>query len=344
MNFRDIGEFGFIEQVSKYGLVREEGVLCGIGDDCAVFSMGAGRALLVTTDLILEDVHFRAGASEPEGLGHKLLAVSLSDIAAMGGTPRDAVVSVAVPESADVGDVARIYDGLHACGRRFEVNISGGDTTRSPGPLLLSLTLIGEMREGQVRYRSGAGADDLICVSGTLGDSAAGLALVQGLEVEIPSRHRHTLLQRHHRPEPRVELGRRLATSGVATAMIDLSDGLTSDMGHICRQSGVGAVIRSDDLPLSPAYSAFCGAAGVGALPKALAGGEDYELLFTARPEGAERVRALGREEGCPPISVIGQILAGPERLYLEDADGGRTALQMTGFDHFRERDPPEEG
>jgi thiamine-monophosphate kinase len=103
-------------------------------------------------------------------------------------------------------------------------------------------------------------------------------------------------------------------------------------------------VIRSDDLPLSPAYSAFCGAAGVGALPKALAGGEDYELLFTARPEGAERVRALGREEGCPPISVIGQILAGPERLYLEDADGGRTALQMTGFDHFRERDPPEEG
>ena len=338
MRFSELGEFGFIERISEHGVVREEGVLCGIGDDCAVFSLGAGRALLVTTDLMVEEVHFLTGASAPEGLGYKLLAVNLSDIAAMGGTPRDAVVSVAIPGDFDVGYVERIYDGLHAYGSLSKVNISGGDTTRSPGPLVLNLMLIGEMPEDQICYRSGAKPGDLIYVSGTLGDSAAGLELVRGLDIEIPLEHRSALLKRHHRPQPRVELGQRLAASGVVTAMIDLSDGVASDLRHICSQSEVAAVILSDGIPLSPACEAFGEATETDVLSKALSGGEDYELLFTVKPEGVERVRSLEEKTGTPPLSQIGRIEEGRDQLHLEDADG-RRELEEAGFDHFKQTD-----
>lgn len=331
--FKDLGEFGFIDRIARHGLVREEGVLCGIGDDCAVFELEEERALLVTADLMVEEVHFRVAGTALEGLGYKLLAVNLSDVAAMGGEPRDAVVSAAIPADFDAEYMERVYNGLHTCASRFGVNVAGGDTTRSPGPLVLNLTLTGEMARDRVRYRSGARPGDLVYVSGTLGDSAAGLKLALGEDVGISEEDRAFLLRRHHRPEPRVALGQALAATGAVTAMIDLSDGAASDLRHVCRQSGVGAVVAADAVPLSPALRAFCEATQTDPLCPALSGGEDYELLFTVDPE---RVRALKAWEALPAICPVGRIEAGEARIFLEGVEGGRKVLEGAGFDHFK--------
>ncbi len=331
--FKDLGEFGFIDRIARHGLVREEGVLCGIGDDCAVFALGEDRALLLTADLMVEEVHFLVAATAPEGLGYKLLAVSLSDVAAMGGEPRDAVVSAAIPADFDAGYMERVYDGLQACASRFGVNVAGGDTTRSPGSLVLNLTLTGEMARDRVRYRSGARPGDLVYVSGTLGDSAAGLELALGREAAISGEDRAYLLRRHHRPEPRVALGQALAATGAVTAMIDLSDGVASDLQHICKQSGVSAVVAAGAVPLSPALGAFCEATETEPLSQALSGGEDYELLFTV---DVERAEAIKEREDLPAISEIGRIEAGEAAIFLEDAEGGRKELEESGFDHFK--------
>jgi len=334
--FRELGEFGFIDRIARHGLVREEGVLCGIGDDCAVFSLDGDLAQLVTVDLMVEDIHFKRNASAPETLGAKLLAVNLSDVAAMGGEPRDAVVSVAIPADLDVEYMEGIYRGLHACARRFEVNVAGGDTTRSPAPLVLNLTLTGRMPENRVCYRSGARSGDLVYVSGALGDSAAGLEIVLGREAILSCEDRDVLLRRHHCPEPRVALGQALAASGAVTAMIDLSDGTASDLGHICRRSNVSAVIEEKAVPISPACRAFCAALGMSPLRLALSGGEDYELLFTVNPEKADRVEALSAMGDLPPLCRIGRIEAGQPAISVTDPAGNRRPPDTAGFDHFR--------
>ena len=339
--FSELGEFGFIDRIARHGLVREEGVLCGIGDDCAVFSLDGNQALLITADLMVEDIHFKRDAAAPENLGAKLLAVNLSDVAAMGGQPRDAIVSLAIPADLDVAYMEGIYRGLHACARRFGVNIAGGDTTRSPGPLVLNLTLTGRMAVDRVCYRSGARPGDLVYVSGTLGDSAAGLEIVLGREATLSREYRDVLLRRHHCPEPRVTLGQALAASGAVTAMIDLSDGAASDLRHICRRSNVSAVIEEKAVPISPACRAFCAASGISPLRLALSGGEDYELLFTVDPEKADRVETLGATNDLPPLCRIGQIETGQSGISIEDAAGNRRPLDSAGFDHFRRQSSP---
>jgi thiamine-monophosphate kinase len=332
----DIGEFGFIERIAAKGLTREEGVVCGVGDDCAVLSLDSQRVLLLTSDLMVEDVHFRLKATSPQDLGHKLLAVNLSDVAAMGGDPRDAVVSVAAPADLDVSYLDGIYEGLHACARRFGTNVVGGDTTRSPGPLVLNLALTGEASVDRVCYRSGARVGDLVYVSGTLGDSAAGLELVLGEEAAIGQDEREGLLGRHHRPEPRVGLGKRLSASGAVTAMIDLSDGVASDLRHICEQSRVSATGEEDLVPLSPALQSFCGATGTDPVTPALSGGEDYELLFTVDPARLDQLDGIAADRDVPPHCRIGEITEGPVDVLLVGRGGRRARLAASGFDHFR--------
>ena len=332
----ETGEFGFIDRIAAHGLVRPEGVICGIGDDCAVFEGWDGEALLLTTDLMVEGVHFLAERVEPEALGHKLLAVNLSDIAAMGGEPRDAVVSVAAAQTADVGFLEGVYRGLASCAGRYGVNIAGGDTTRSPGPLVLNLSLLGRMPRDQVCLRSGARPGDLVFVSGDLGDAAAGLALILGREADISDADRARLRGRHTRPEPRVELGRSLAGSGVVTAMIDLSDGLASDLRHICDRSGVSAVVDRERIPLSPALRAYCEATEADPAEVALTGGEDYELLFSVRPDAADTVEAIAAGQGGPAVARVGVIEPAPVGLFERDASGSRTTMVARGFDHFR--------
>ena len=332
----DLGEFGLIERIAAKGLAREAGVVCGIGDDCAVLSVDPRKVLLLTSDLMVEDVHFRLDATSPQDLGYKLLAVNLSDVAAMGGEPRDAVVSLAAPADLDMSRLDGIYEGLHECARRFGTNIVGGDTTRSPGPLVLNLALTGEAPGDHVCYRSGARPGDLVYVSGTLGDSAGGLVLVLGRGPEIDQAEREYLLRRHHRPDPRVELGRRLSSSGAVTAMIDLSDGVASDLRHICERSQVRATVEGASVPLSPALQSFCRATGTDPMAPALSGGEDYELLFTVDPGKVDRLDRFRDDGDAPPICRIGEIGEGPAGVFLTGRHGGQTELTASGFDHFR--------
>lgn len=324
--FKDLGEFGFIDRIAAQA--QQKRVRCGIGDDCAVIDIDEVRVRLITADLMVEGIHFLADAP-PEGVGHKLLAVSLSDIASMGGTPTDAVVSVAVPGDFDAGYVERIYTGLYATADRFGVAIVGGDTTGSSGPLVLNLTLTGEMARSRVCYRSGAKPGDFICVSGTLGDAAGGLATMRG-EVDLRGEDRAHLLRKLHRPEPRVALGQALAETGAVTAMIDVSDGVASDLGHICRQSEVSGIIRESDVPMSEPFRRFCAAGNLSTIDLALSGGEDYELLFTVAPDHWKTVAAL------PSIRRIGHIAPGDGTVFIERGDGTRVPPSKPGYDHFK--------
>jgi thiamine-monophosphate kinase len=338
-DFQDLGEFGFIDRIANRDLVRTTGVVCGIGDDCAVLESAPGQVLLITTDTMVEGVHFSPDVS-PEHLGHKLIAVSLSDIAAMGGEPRDAVVSVAVPANTPSKRVEGIYDGLYRSAALYDTNIVGGDTVRSTGPLILSLTLAGRMQAERVCYRSGARPGDCLYVSDTLGDSAAGLKLILGDKVDqkpkIADSDRAALLRRHHLPIPRVGLGRSLADTGAVTAMIDISDGLSSDLLHICDRSDVSAVVAFSNVPLSSSLQAYATASGVSARDLVLSGGEDYELLFTVAPDKTGAIDSLASDPDLPPLTRIGRVEEGPPGIHLEDAEGVVSALEPQGFDHFK--------
>lgn len=327
--FKDIGEFGFIDRIAAHA--QRNRVLRGIGDDCAVIAAGEDRARLVTTDAMVEGVHFVQHAP-PESVGYKLLTASLSDIAAMGGEPTDAVIGISAAADCDAGYIERIYNGLFACADQFGVAIVGGDTTRTSGPLVLGLTLTGDMLRDRVCYRSGAQVGDVIYASGTLGDSAAGLGVVLG-EVEMRGEARAALLRRHYRPEARVDLGRALAETGAVTAMIDVSDGLASDLNHICRQSGVAAVIRAGAIPMSAAFVKYCDASHQNKLDLALTGGEDFELLFCVRRAQGHQIEALAARY---PICRIGEIAAGNGGVKIEGEDGKRVRLERMGYDHFR--------
>ena len=333
--FKDIGEFEFIDRIAAH--TQRNRVLCGIGDDCAVIAAGKGRVRLVTTDAMVEGVHFVQNAP-PESVGYKLLTASLSDIAAMGGKPTDAVVAVGASEGCDAGYVERIYNGLFACADQFGVAIVGGDTTRTAGPLVLSLTLTGTMARDQVSYRSGARVGDAIYVSGTLGDAAGGLGVALGA-VEMQGEDRAALLRRHYRPKARVDLGRALAETDAVTAMIDVSDGLASDLNHICRQSGVSAVIRAEAIPMSAAFVKFCAASRENKLALAFTGGEDFELLFCVHRARVHKIEALATRYS---ISRIGEIAAGNGGVRIEGEDGKRVLLKRVGYEHFRGEKQPQ--
>lgn len=286
----------------------------GIGDDCALLRPDAGLELAVTTDMLVEGRHFLPGA-DPEALGHKALAVNLSDLAAMGAAPRWATLGLALP-AADERWLAGFAQGFFALAERFGVDLVGGDTTRSP-LLTITITALGEVPSGVAMYRAGARPGDDIWVSGELGGAALALA-----HPEIAA-----VADRLNRPEPRVELGERLR--GLARAAIDVSDGLAGDLGHILERSQVGAVVEYARLPKPAAFEKFrdlerdC----------VLSGGDDYELVFTAgQPQRAD-IEALGRELKIP-LARIGAIQPGAPKLVVLDA-AGKPMTYRGGFDHF---------
>jgi thiamine-monophosphate kinase len=286
----------------------------GIGDDCALLRPDAGLELAVTTDMLIEGRHFLPGA-EPEALGHKALAVNLSDLAAMGAAPRWATLALALP-AADERWLAAFARGFFALAERYAVDLVGGDTTR--GPLLtISVTALGEVPSGVALYRAGARPGDDIWVSGELGGAALALAHPELAQVA----------NRLHRPEPRVELGERLR--GLARSAIDLSDGLAGDLGHILERSQVGALVEYAAIPRPEAFGGF------GELERdcVLSGGDDYELLFTAAQPQREDIEALSRELKIP-LTRIGAIQAGPAKLTVLDA-AGKPIAHRGGFDHF---------
>ena len=332
MKISDLGEFGLIDRIRKTASRNTERAPIGIGDDAAALVLSPAAVLLATTDMLLEGVHFDLATTDLFSLGWKSAAVNLSDIAAMGGAPRFCLTALGIPPSLTVEDIREFYRGVNACLKKFGAVLVGGDTCRSRKGFTISAALLGEIERKRIITRSGARAGDLIFVTGTLGDSAAGLELMKagipgaGSRVQGAARR---LVEKHLRPVPRVVEGRKLAVSGIASAMIDVSDGLSSDLGHICEQSRVGVEIVAEKIPLSKHVLSLRNLRRP-ALEYALSGGEDYELLFTVPREKAGRLRSIRFE-----VTEIGRVVQGTGMRLVGD-DGRRTPFRASGYDHFR--------
>jgi thiamine-monophosphate kinase len=297
----------------------------GAGDDCALVMPKPGMVLALSIDMLLAGRHFLPDA-DPQKLGHKALAVNLSDLAAMGADPCWALLALALPEAEEAW-LARFAEGFFALAERCGVELVGGDTNR--GPLAIAVTVIGEVPQNLALRRDGALAGDDIWLSGSTGEAALGLAHIQG-RAKLGGEALDACLARLHTPEPRVELGGRLR--GVARSAIDVSDGLLADLAHVLEASGVGAEVAFDGLPRSPAIAA-CRDERL-ATECLLAGGDDYELIFTAAPSKRDEIEALSRELTLP-LTRIGTAVPGEARIQLRDAAGAPVHSAGKGFDHF---------
>jgi thiamine-monophosphate kinase len=335
---RDIGEFGLIDvlhAVLPPSVRAAPDLNLGIGDDAAVWTPPAGERLIVTTDSLVEDVHFRLDWTDWVSLGHKSLAVNLSDIAAMGGVPRLAVVTLGLRGTEPVAGLQDLYRGLGALAERSGVLVAGGDIVASPRCLAIHVAVIGHTRQGRFLRRGAARPGDLIAVSGTLGASAAGLRLLQQ-PADSPLRRAATadvLITAHLRPEPRLALGVVLATHGVECAM-DLSDGLFGDLPKILAASGVAARLDASAIPVAAAIRALFPDEW---LELATRGGEDYELLFTVPPAIWPRVRDAAASMGST-VTTIGEILPyrpGEPLIWLRGLDGVEREVVPGAYDHF---------
>ncbi len=318
-----LSEFDLIRRYfTRSGPARPDVVL-GVGDDCALLQPPSGKELAVTTDTLVEGVHFSPG-TDPEALGHKALAVSLSDLAAMGAKPLWALLAITLP-TADPEWLAPFSRGFLDLAHGHGVRLVGGDTTH--GPLSITVTLHGTVTPGRALRRTGARPGDRIYLTGTLGDAGVGLLIRQGL-YQAPSGG-EALLQRLDRPQPRLAAGRALA--GIASAAIDLSDGLLADLGHICENSGVGAELQTARLPLSPSVREYLERGGDwGAV---VAGGDDYELCFTVPPDRESLLATTGRGCDCD-LTRIGVITA-ESGVHCRLPDGREPELRRPGYDHF---------
>jgi thiamine-monophosphate kinase len=304
------------------------GLRVGIGDDAAVVRPRSRTEWVLTTDAFLENVHFLLRAHPPEVVGYKALARATSDLAAMGARPLYFLLSLALPLSCTGKWFDRFLEGMSRAARSFGLVLAGGDTTRSP-LAAINITVIGEVTPGQAVLRSGARPGNLICVSGRLGEAELGLwLLLRGWQKQ---KKWETLLRKHLHPEPRLVLGEWLAKSGRATAMIDTSDGLSTDLAHICEASGVGAKVWADRIPKVTVPSDLQ-KLGLDPLRLALDGGEDYELLFTVPKRLAQH---LLRTVHGVPITIIGEITRG-KRIQLIDGAGRTKTLPARGWDPFR--------
>jgi thiamine-monophosphate kinase len=328
----ELGERGLIARLRHRLPPPGPDILVGIGDDAAAVSWG-GETLLLTTDTLLEGVHFRRSTATLRDIGAKAIAVNVSDIAAMGGEPRYALLALALPPSLAVDEVDELYAGFLDMARQHGVTLVGGDTCAAPGGVVLSVTLVGRVTGAPLR-RSGARPGDAILVTGSLGASAAGLAVLERGQGGLPPAVVEAVVRPHRVPTPRVAESRLIQGSGWATAMIDLSDGLVTDLGHIATESRVGARIDIDALPVSEATRAVAGAFGADPLGWALSGGEDYELLFTAAPDRAAELALAVEARAGTPVHRIGEVRPLDEGVRFLD-QGGRPHAVEPGFDHF---------
>jgi len=323
-----------IRELTSRAAGRGAGVRVGIGDDCAVLEPSAGAALLAKTDLLLEDVHFRRRWAEPADIGWKAMAVNLSDIASMGGRPRWALVALAVPEDTSADEVVAFYEGALAVAGPHGVTIVGGDTSSSPAGWFVNVMLLGEA-VGAPCLRSTARPGDTLAVTGALGRSAAGLAVLErgAAPGGVQAAQVADVTAAHLRPRPRVVEGAWLGAAGGVTAMMDVSDGIGIDLPRLLAESGAGARVDVDRLPIDAATRAVAAALGADATAWATGGGEDYELLLTCEPGAVERLRGGLAERFGTTLTVIGEIVAGaPAARWLS---GGREVAVARGFEHF---------
>lgn len=320
MKMQQLGEFGLIDRIRKMTSVPDPSWV-GIGDDCAVIPLspetgGAPASdLLVSTDMLVEGTHFLMEDISPRQLGWKSAAVNISDIAAMGGKPIATFLSLALPKTLPEQWMQEFMEGYNEISEKYGAALLGGDTTCSPDRICINVAVLGTCPRGKARLRSAARPGDLVCVTGTLGDSAAGLRLILGGQKGAAPR----LMDRHYTPIPRVEEGLALSCLPGVHAMMDISDGVGSDLRHILDESGVGARIDTGKLPISKELQALCSEKGWDPKELALSGGEDYELLFTMDPQETPDI----------PYTVIGEITANPTVTW----EGG--SRDYMGYKHF---------
>jgi thiamine-monophosphate kinase len=314
---------------------RSAGVVKGIGDDVAVLAVPGPEYLLATSDIQVEGVHFAREAISPYQLGRRVVAINVSDIAAMGGEPRWALVSLAIPGDTEVGYIEELYRGMREEAAWAGASIVGGNLSSINSIMIADLTLLGVVSPGQLVLRSTACDGDAILVTGWPGESRAGLELIRRPDLEVSSSNRRKLMERHLCPQPRLVEGQLLARSGLVTSMIDVSDGVIGDLFHICKSSGKGAEIEAASLPLSSAVSEAARAAGADSLEWVMSGGEDYELLFTSSPEAVSRVRRMLLDETGTSCAQIGSITAGACEVRVRLSDGRLIYPSAVGWDHF---------
>lgn len=347
----EIGEFGLIERLSAIAaptLGNTPGIIEGIGDDCAVYRTGGPSIQVATTDLLVEHIHFDLLTTPMHHLGSKSISVNVSDVCAMNALPEYALVSIAVPRNMPVEMIEQLYNGMAHAASLYGLAIAGGDTSSSPSGLTISITMIGQTREERLAYRKGARPGDLVCVTGRLGGSAAGLKLLMrerdfmmemlqnnepyNKDVMTELKEYAEAIRCHLLPEARTDIVQFFHERGIVpSAMIDVSDGLAADLRHICRRSKVGAHLDESRIPVLPEARAVADEFQDDALGWALAGGEDYQLLFTLPKERYEAI-ADNRD-----ISTIGEILPQEDGMQLTDIFGMTIDLEDStgGFDHF---------
>ncbi|MFI3293214.1 MAG: thiamine-phosphate kinase [Rikenellaceae bacterium] len=308
-------EFGFIDTIKALFSTLPDNGFEGIGDDCAVLPIGAEESLLFTADMLVEDIHFTRASTSAFDLGHKSLAVNLSDVASMGGRPVATLLSLSLPKDLEPSWAEEFMKGYHTLSKQHSVALIGGDTTASTSQITINVTAIGKTSNSQIKRRSDARVGDIIMVTGQLGNSATGLRDIMEGRLTTP------LADIHRLPTPRIEEGVWLGEQSYVGAMMDISDGVASDLRHIMDRSGVGAHINIESLPT--AHSAEV----------ALCGGEDYELLFTVSQGHSDRLISLFRSKFSTPITPIGVIIDGGDIEWFEH--GKRLPIDLMGFRHF---------
>lgn len=337
------GEFAFIEALRARFASKDAGLIRGIGEDAAIIKAPSRKWMVLTTDLLVEDVHFDLSTSSLQDIGYRAAIANLSDIASMGAQPRYLLVAVAIPPRLHTGDIQRLYRGLMQACRLFQVHLIGGDTSASRRDLFINITLTGIVEAGRALRRDRARPGDGLYVTGTLGDSRAGLMILSAEKrrsTKAASRSRLSasdrfLLRRHRRPDARIDEGRWLVTSRLAAAAIDLSDGLAGDVRHLCEQSRVGAELNRTALPISRSCAIFARTRSIDPADLALAGGEDYELLFTVRASDQPRLEQEAARLGYH-CTCIGRIKPASFGLRIRVADGSLQSLAAGSYEHFR--------
>ena len=332
-----LGEFGLIESLTHDFKVKNSSTVKGVGDDCAVID-NAGKKTLVTTDLLLEGIHFDLTYTPLKHLGYKAVAVNLSDVYAMNGIPRQITVSLGISKRFTVEHINELYAGIYAACERYGVDLVGGDTSASVTGLLISITCIGEANEEEIVYRSGAKDTDLICVSGDLGAAYMGLQLLERERVASAGEKdfqpdfagREYLLERQLKPEPRADVIAELRKLGIKpTAMMDVSDGLSSELLHICKESGVGCRVYENRIPIDYQTAVMAEELNMNLVTAAMNGGEDYELLFTVPLTDHEKL------EQMKTARLIGRITKPELGAYMVTRDDAEVEIRAQGWNAF---------
>ncbi len=332
-----LGEFGLIEHLTKPFTNRHPATLKGVGDDAAVIDNGA-HCTLVSTDMLVEGIHFDLAYTPLKHLGYKAIVVNLSDIYAMNGQPKQVLVSIAISSKYTVEALEELYAGIRAACEHYEVDLVGGDTTSSPRGMTISITAIGQGQKERITYRSGARPGDLICITGDLGAAYLGLQILER-EKRIWQEHpdiqpdlegQAYLIGRQLKPEARRDMIEAfLKNDLVPTSMIDISDGLASELFHLCKQSGTGALIEESGVPIHPEAQLMAIKFRLDPITCALSGGEDYELLFTIDPRDTDKVRFL------PDIYIAGEMLEPSAGIRMSTKGGKLHDLKAQGWRHF---------